>query len=185
MSDRVRVGMVGLGGWGKNLLRNFGTLRESDLRWCCDADEGTRASHQASYPNARFTASYDEVLADPEVEAVVLATPVPTHYELARRAILAGKHVLVEKPMTWTAAEAHDLRDLVADSGLVLMVGHLLRFHPGVEKLRELIDSGELGDVRYVYGNRQNLGVIREDENALWSLGVHDISVVQIGRAHV
>jgi len=178
VSDRVRVGMVGLGGWGKNLLRNFGTLRESDLRWCCDADEETRASYQASYPNARFTASYDEVLADPEVEAVVLATPVPTHYELARRAVLAGKHVLVEKPMTWTAAEAHDLRDLVADSGLVLMVGHLLRFHPGVEKLRELIDSGELGDVRYVYGNRLNLGRIRPDENVLWSLGVHDISVV-------
>ena len=109
---------------------------------------------------------------------MVLATPVPTHFELARRAILAGKHVMVEKPMTWTAAEARELRDLVSGSGLVLMVGHLLRFHPGVEKLRDLIDSGELGDVRYVYGNRLNLGRIRPDENVLWSLGVHDISVV-------
>ena len=109
---------------------------------------------------------------------MVLATPVPTHFELARRAILAGKHVMVEKPMTWTAAEARELRDLVAGSGRVLMVGHLLRFHPGIEKLRELIDTGELGDVRYVYGNRMNLGRIRSDENVLWSLGVHDISVV-------
>ena len=133
-----------------------------------------RRGHRASatpppYPDARFTASYDELLADPDLRAVVLATPVPTHFELARRAILAGKHVMVEKPMTWTAAEAHELRDLVSGSGRVLMVGHLLRFHPGVDKLRELIDSGELGDVRYVYGNRLNLGIIRQDENALWS----------------
>jgi len=178
VSERIAVGMVGLGGWGKNLLRNFGTLPESDLRWCCDADEATRALHAPAYPQARFTASYDEVLADPDVRAVVLATPVPTHFELARRAILAGKHVMVEKPMTWTAAEAHELRDLVSGSGLVLMVGHLLRFHPGIEKLRELIDTGELGEVRYVYGNRLNLGTIRADENVLWSLGVHDISVI-------
>ena len=97
---------------------------------------------------------------------------------MARAAIEAGKHVMVEKPMTWKASEARELRDLVHRSGLVLMVGHLLRFHPGVEKLRSLIDSGELGDVRYVYGTRVNLGVIREHENVLWSLGVHDISVV-------
>ena len=128
----VTVGMVGLGGWGKNLLRNFGSLPGADLRWCCDADEATRAAHAPAHPGARFTASYDELLADPDLQAVVLATPVPTHFELARRAILAGKHVMVEKPMTWTAAEARELRDLVSGSGLVLMVDHLLRFHPGV-----------------------------------------------------
>ena len=178
MSARVTVGMVGLGGWGKNLLRNFGTLPASDLRWCCDSDESTRAAHAPAHPGARFTESFDDLLSDPDLQAVVLATPVPTHFELARRAILAGKHVMVEKPMTWTAAEARELRDLVSGSGLVLMVDHLLRFHPGVEKLRDLIDTGELGDVRYVYGNRLNLGRIRPDENVLWSLGVHDISVV-------
>jgi len=178
VTDRITVGMVGLGGWGKNLLRNFGTLPEADLRWCCDADEATRERYAAAYPNARFTATYDELLADPGLRAVVLATPVPTHFELARRAILAGKDVMVEKPMTWTAAEAYELRDLVSGSGRVLMVGHLLRFHPGVDKLRELVESGHLGDVHYVYGNRLNLGTIRPDENALWSLGVHDISVV-------
>ena len=178
MTTPVSVGVVGLGGWGKNLLRNFGALPGSDLRWCCDADEATRAAFAPAHPGARFTSSYDELLADPDLQAVVLATPVPTHFELARRAILAGKHVMVEKPMTWTGSEARELRDLVSGSGLVLMVDHLLRFHPGVEKLRELIDTGELGDVRYVYGNRLNLGRIRPDENVLWSLGVHDISVV-------
>jgi predicted dehydrogenase len=170
--------MVGLGGWGRNLLRNLDSLPDARLAWCCDADEGRRAAYEASHPDARFTGEIQQVLDDPDVEAVVLATPVPTHHQLARRALEAGKHVMVEKPMTWKAQEARDLRDVVDSTGLVLMVGHLLRFHPGVEKLRELIDSGELGSVRYVYGNRQNLGVIRPDENALWSLGVHDISVV-------
>ena len=178
MTERVTVGMVGLGGWGKNLLRNFAALPDADMRWACDADEGRRAAYQAAYPATRFAAELDDVLADPDVDAVVLATPVPTHHALARRAMEAGKHVMVEKPMAWSVEQARDLRDLAAETGRVLMVGHLLRFHPGVVKLRQLIDSGELGDVRYVYGNRQNLGVIREDENALWSLGVHDISVV-------
>ncbi len=178
MSEPVRVGMVGLGGWGKNLLRNFAALPQSDLRWACDADPGARAMYEPANPGVRFTADYRDLLSDPELEAVVLATPVPTHFELARQALDAGKHVLVEKPMTWRAAQARELRDLVRAANRTLMVGHLLRFHPAVDKLRELIDTGELGDVRYVYGNRLNLGVIREDENALWSLGVHDISVV-------
>jgi predicted dehydrogenase len=178
MSDPVGVGMVGLGGWGKNLLRNFALLPEANLLWACDSDDDTRASHAAAHPGTRFTANIEDVLDDPQVEAVVLATPVPTHFELARRAIEAGKHVMVEKPMTWRVSEARELRDIVNASDRVLMVGHLLRFHPGVDKLRSLIDSGELGEVRYVYGNRVNLGVIRENENALWSLGVHDISVV-------
>ena len=99
MTERVTVGMVGLGGWGKNLLRNFAALPDADLRWACDADEGRRAAYQASYPATQFTADLDDVLADPEVDAVVLATPVPTHHELARRAMEAGKHVMVEKPM--------------------------------------------------------------------------------------
>ena len=131
----MRVGVVGLGGWGKNLLRNFGTLPEADLRWGCDADPATRESTPA-YPQAHFTAELDDLLADPELEAVVLATPVPTHYELARRSLEAGKHVMVEKPMTFRAAEAHELREVVRRTGLTLMVGHLLRFHPAVDKLR-------------------------------------------------
>ncbi len=178
MSDRVSVGMVGLGGWGKNLLRNFGSLPQAELRYACDSSQSSREAYAPAHPGTIFTADYQQLLDDPTLDAVVLATPVPDHFEMARAAITAGKHVMVEKPMTWRAAEARELRTLVHSSGKVLMVGHLLRFHPGVEKLRALIDSGELGEIRYVYGTRVNLGVIREQENVLWSLGVHDISVV-------
>jgi predicted dehydrogenase len=118
------------------------------------------------------------VLADPEVEAVVVATPVPTHYALAKQALEAGKHVFVEKPPAMRGAEMAELVELSERRGLVLMPGHLLLYHPGVRKLSELVDSGELGDVLCIYGNRQNLGTIRKDENALWSLGVHDLSVI-------
>jgi predicted dehydrogenase len=178
VSGPVRVGMAGAGRWGRHLLRNFATLPGSDLRWICDADGDVLAERAAGLATARTTTEFDDLLSDPELEAVVLATPVPTHHDLARRALEAGKHVFVEKPMTFSAAEARDLREVVQRTGRTLMVGHLLRYHPGVVKLRELIDAGELGDVRYVYGNRVNLGTIRPDENALWSLGVHDVSVV-------
>ena len=118
------------------------------------------------------------MLADESVEAVVVATPVPTHYELARRALEAGKHVFVEKPPAMRGAEMEELCELAEERGLVLMPGHLLLYHPGVQKLKEIVDSGELGEVLYVYGNRQNLGTFRTNENALWSLGVHDLSVL-------
>ena len=178
MSERLRIGVVGLGYWGPNLARNFSQLPEAELAWCCDADRGVHARFTGQFPEARFTTELDDLLNDPSLGAVVVATPVPSHHAVARRALEAGKHVFVEKPLAWTVAEARELETLAAERGQTLMVGHLLRFHPAVVKLRELIESGELGDVLYVYGNRQNLGVIREDENALWSLGVHDISVV-------
>jgi predicted dehydrogenase len=170
--------MAGAGRWGRHLLRTFAALPASDLRWICDANPDILGERAAALPAARPTTEFGDLLADPELEAVVLATPVPTHHDLARQALEAGKHVFVEKPMTFSAAEARDLREVVQRTGRTLMVGHLLRYHPGVVKLRELIDAGELGDVRYVYGNRVNLGTIRPDENALWSLGVHDVSVV-------
>jgi len=118
------------------------------------------------------------MLADPDLDAVVVATPVPTHFELARRALEAGKHVLVEKPPAMTGSEMDELVSLAGERDLVLMPGHLLLYHPGVRKLRDMIVDGELGDVLCVYGNRQNLGIIRSNENALWSLGVHDLSVI-------
>jgi predicted dehydrogenase len=178
VSAPLRIGVVGLGYWGPNLARNFSQLPEAELAWCCDADESRHARFAAQFPESRFTTDLDDLLNDATLEAVVLATPVPTHHAVARRALEAGKHVFVEKPLAWTVAEARELEALAAERGLTVMVGHLLRFHPGVIKLRELIESGQLGEVLYVYGNRVNLGVIREDENALWSLGVHDISVV-------
>jgi predicted dehydrogenase len=171
----ARVGVAGLGHWGPNLARNFAEL--ADLAWLCDSDV-TKRELGARYPQARWTDTFDEMLSDPELEAVVVATPVPTHFDLARRALEAGKHVLVEKP---PAMRGHEMEELVALAGerdLVLMPGHLLLYHPAVQKLKELIDAGELGDVLCVYGNRQNLGIIRSNENALWSLGVHDLSVI-------
>jgi predicted dehydrogenase len=172
----ARVAQVGLGYWGKNLVRNFDELAE--LVWLCDASEELRTRFAERYPNAKVTADIEDVLNDDTVDAIVIATPVPTHYPLAKRALEAGKHVFVEKPPAMREAEMAELVALADDRGLVLMPGHLLLYHPGVHKLKELIDSAELGDVLCVYGNRQNLGKIRKDENALWSLGVHDLSVI-------
>jgi len=172
----TRIAVAGLGYWGPNLVRNFDELAE--LAWLCDLDDGLRERFAARYPNARVTADLDEVLADDRVDAVVVATPVPTHHALAKRALEAGKHVLVEKPPAMRAQEMNELVELAASRDLVLMPGHLLLYHPGVLKLKELVDAGDLGEVLCVYGNRQNLGIVRTNENALWSLGVHDLSVI-------
>jgi predicted dehydrogenase len=172
----TRVGVAGLGYWGPNLARNFDALGE--LAWICDRDPARRGEFAERYPRARHTGSYEEMISDPELDAVVVATPVPTHYELARSALAAGKHVLVEKPPAMRAVEMDELVRLARERDLVCMPGHLLLYHPGVQKLKELVDDGALGDVLCVYGNRQNLGIIRRDENALWSLGVHDLSVI-------
>ncbi|HKU55866.1 MAG TPA: Gfo/Idh/MocA family oxidoreductase [Gaiellaceae bacterium] len=177
MSAPVRIGQAGLGYWGRNLARNFDEL--ADLRRLCDASEERRAEFADRYPGATVTGDFDDLLAADDVDAVVIATPVPTHYPLAKAALEAGKHVFVEKPPAMRAAEMEELVGLAEARGLVLMPGHLLLYHPGVQKLKEIVDSGELGDVLVVYGNRQNLGKIRKDENALWSLGVHDLSVIQ------
>jgi predicted dehydrogenase len=172
----TQIGVVGLNYWGPNLVRNFGEL--ADLTWLCDLSEEHLAPMAARYPNARATRSFGDLLADDALDAVVIATPVPTHYALAKQALEAGKHVFVEKPPAMHAAEMDELVQIAADRDLVLMPGHLLLYHPGVAKLKELIDSGELGDVLCVYGNRVNLGIVRSNENALWSLGVHDLSVI-------
>jgi predicted dehydrogenase len=173
---RIRVGQAGLGYWGRNLARNFDDL--TDLRWLCDASEERRAEFAERYPDAQITGDFEEMLAADDVDAVVIATPVPTHYPLARAALEAGKHVFVEKPPAMRIAEMEELIALASSRGLVLMPGHLLLYHPAVQKLKELVEDGELGEVLVVYGNRQNLGKIRKDENALWSLGVHDLSVI-------
>jgi predicted dehydrogenase len=172
----TRVAHAGVGGWGKNVVRVVGEL--ADLAWVCDTDELRRAEYAERYPSARFTGSFEEVLEDDTVEAVVIATPVPTHYGLAKQALEAGRHVFVEKPPAMQGEEMEELVELARSRGCVLMPGHLLLYHPGLRKVKELVDSGDLGDVACVYGNRQNLGVIRSKENALWSLGVHDLSVI-------
>ena len=172
----VRVGQAGLGEWGKNLARNFADL--ADLVWLADPADGKAEEFRSRYPQARWAESFEEMLEDATLDAVVVATPVPTHYELAKLALEAGKHVFVEKPPAMKSAEIDELVSIAEERDLVLMPGHLLLYHPGVLKLKELVDGGELGEVLMVYGNRQNLGVIRKHENALWSLGVHDLSVI-------
>jgi predicted dehydrogenase len=172
----VKVAVAGLGHWGKNLVRNFDEL--ADLVRLTDASPEVREAFASRYPNATMSQDFDELVSDPDVEAVVVATPVPTHYSLAKQALLAGKHVFVEKPPAMRGEEMEELVAIAEERDLTLMPGHLLLYHPGVAKLKELVETGELGDVLCIYGNRQNLGIIRKDENALWSLGVHDLSVI-------
>jgi predicted dehydrogenase len=158
------------------VARNFADL--TDLAWLCDVDDGYREEAAARHPETRWTGRFDDLLEDESLEAVAIATDVPTHFPLAKQALEAGKHVFVEKPPAMRGVEMDELVALAETHELVLMPGHLLLYHPGVQKLKELIDSGELGDVLYLYGQRVNFGVIRSHENALWSLGVHDLSVI-------
>jgi predicted dehydrogenase len=180
MSEQaLRVGVVGLGYWGPNLARNFAAIPGCELAYLCDADDAARDRAARSFPAARATSELADLLADPSLDAVVLATPVPTHAELAVRVLEAGKHCFVEKPLAQSVADAERAVAAAQVSGRLLMVGHLLEYHPGVRTLKDLTDSGELGDqIFYIYGNRLNLGKLRADENALWSLGAHDVSVV-------
>src|SRR4051812_5278218 len=174
----LRVAVAGLGYWGPNIARNFAALPGAELAWCCDASAANRERVAPMFPHARLAADLAEVLADDTVDAVALATPVPTHAELAIRVLEAGKHCFVEKPMAQSGGEAEAVVAAATAADRVLMVGHLLEYHPGVIKLKQLIDDGELGRVLYIYGNRLNLGKLRADENALWSLGAHDVSVL-------
>jgi predicted dehydrogenase len=175
--ETVRVGVAGLGYWGPNLARNLGLIPGCEVTWLCDASEEARLRLAGAFPAARATAELDQLLADPELDAVVLATPVPTHADLAVRVLEAGKHCFVEKPLATSAADAERAVAAASRAERILMVGHLLEYHPAVTRLKELIDSGELGELYYIYGNRLNLGKLRADENALWSLGAHDVSV--------
>jgi predicted dehydrogenase len=174
----IRIGVVGLGYWGPNLARNFAAIEGCELSWLCDASPEARERLAASFPSARATGDLDDLLNDPELDAVVLATPVPTHAELAIRVAESGKHCFVEKPLATTALDAEAAVAAAERAGKLLMVGHLLEYHPAIHRLKELLDEGELGDLYYVYGNRLNLGKLRSEENALWSLGAHDVSVV-------
>ncbi len=178
MPDSLKIGLVGLGYWGPNVARNFDALAGCDLTWCCDADEAQREKWGKVYRETKFTPDLDDLLSDEGLDAIVVTTPVPTHAAMVEAVVGAGKHCFVEKPLAQNLADAEKIVGLAEDAGKVLMVGHLLEYHPGIVQLREMVESGELGDVRYIYGQRLNLGQLRYDENALWSLGPHDVSVV-------
>jgi predicted dehydrogenase len=174
----IRVGVAGLGYWGPNLARNFAAIAGCEVAWLCDGDPAALERAGALVPAARRTADLGELLADPGLDAVALATPVPTHAELAETVVRAGKHCFVEKPLAQTVEGAERAVAAADETGRTLMVGHLLEYHPGVAKLKEIAAAGELGDIHYIYSNRLNLGKLRADENALWSLGAHDVSVL-------
>jgi predicted dehydrogenase len=171
----VAIGVVGLGYWGPNLARNFAAVEECELRWCCDAVPERAAK---APPGTRVTTDLGDLLSDGDLDAVVVATDVPSHARLAIEVLRAGKHCFVEKPLAHSGVEAAAVVEEAAVADRILMVGHLLEYHPGIVKLKEILDSGELGEVYYVYSNRLNLGQIRDRENALWSLGAHDVSVL-------
>jgi predicted dehydrogenase len=174
----VALGVVGLGYWGPNLARNVAATPGARLAWCCDSDPAARERAAAAHPGTRVTSSLDDLLADDALDGVLLATPVPTHGSLAVAVLQAGKHCFVEKPLAQSVAQAELALAAARASDRLLMVGHLLEYHPGVVALAALIDAGELGDVHYIYSNRLNLGVLRSSENALWSLGAHDVAVI-------
>ena len=174
-ADRC-VAVVGCGYWGKNLVRNFAGLRA--LRWICDEDDSALDAQKEVAPGVGRTQSFQEVLADDQVKGVVIATPAGLHFSQARQALEAGKDVFVEKPLALRYAEGKELVDLARERKAVLMVGHILDYHPAVVLLKKVVHDGELGKVRYIYSTRLNLGKVRQVENILWSFAPHDISII-------
>lgn len=171
----MSIAVIGCGYWGKNLVRNFSQL--GTLSMVCDATDAGRAAATQLAPAARIVADYDEVLQS-DVLGVVIATPAETHFDLVRRALEAGKDVFVEKPLALRLAQGRALAEMAARSGRILMVGHVLEYHPGVQLLTKLVHEGALGKVQYVYSNRLSLGKIRREENILWSFAPHDVAVI-------
>ena len=176
--DVLNVAVVGAGYWGKNLVRNFATAKRCNLKYVCDLDEKLLAVQKKLFPSIETLTSLDDVLGDGEVDAVVVATDVPSHFKIAQKSLEAGKHTYVEKPLTSKACEAKTIVELAREKNLKLMVGHLLEYHPAVAYLKGLIDQGKLGQPYYMYTQRVNLGIVRRNENAWWSLAPHDISVI-------
>ncbi|MGP1675417.1 MAG: Gfo/Idh/MocA family protein, partial [Candidatus Limnocylindrales bacterium] len=164
----VQLAQVGLGYWGPNLARNFANVEGAELAVLCDAEPARLERMGRQIPGARRVADFGAVLADDTIDGVVIATPVNTHFAMAERALRAGKHVLVEKPLATTSAECEVLIALAEERDLRLMVGHVFVYNPAVRRVKEIIDSGELGDIYYIYSQRLNLGQVRQDVNAMW-----------------
>lgn len=173
---RGGVALVGCGYWGKNVARNLALLGALD--WVVDESPKVLASVKQAYPGVKTSPSIERVLKEPKVQALAIASPAALHHAMTRAALLAGKDVFVEKPLALEVAEAEELIALARRKRRVLMVGHILEYHPAILKLKELVDAGELGEIHYVYSNRANLGKVRQEENILWSFAPHDIDVI-------
>ena len=177
--DPVRTAVVGLGYWGPNLIRNLNDLEDAELRWICDLDPSRLETFGRRYPTVRCTRDFDDLLADPELEAIAIATPVSTHYPLALAALEAGKHVFIEKPLAASVQEGQELVAAAADRELTLMPGHTFLYSPPVNMIRDLIHGGELGDIYFISMSRVNLGLHQSDVSVAWDLGPHDFSILR------
>ncbi|TSA53760.1 MAG: gfo/Idh/MocA family oxidoreductase [Planctomycetaceae bacterium] len=173
------ISQIGVGYWGPNLLRNLIANKDCSVKSVVDISGDRRDFVKDLYPRVRVTGNVDDILSDPEIDAVVIATPVAEHFDLAMKALAAGKHILVEKPMATSVEEVEQIGEAARQKNLIAMVGHTFLFNPAVHYVKKLIDSGEIGDIRYIYSQRINLGRIRSDVDALWNLGPHDISIIQ------
>ena len=178
MKKRIRVGVVGCGYWGPNLIRNFRSLPNCHLKVMCDLDEGRLAHLNMLYPEVARETSFERLVNDPDIDAIAVATSVRSHFPMARKCLLAGKHVLVEKPMACSTAECEELIAIAARMGLVLMVGHTFLYSEPVRKIKEIVDNHDIGDLRYISARRLNLGLFQKDINVAWDLAPHDISII-------
>ncbi len=174
----INVGLIGVGDWGKNLLRNFANLKDCRVAFVCDPDEKNLKKAARQFPHLDFCQDYKNAIAEDQIQAVVIATPPATHFEIAKEAISAGKDIFVEKPLVLNSDEGESLCELAEGKNQILMVGHIMLYHPATLRLKKYIEQGELGEVRYIYSTRINLGKVRQEENALWSFAPHDISVI-------
>jgi predicted dehydrogenase len=191
------IAVVGCGYWGPNLIRNFSSLPECKVKYACDIDQNRLSHIESVYPGIGSTTEFDQVIDDPEIDVVTIATPVRFHYEMAKKALKAGKHAFIEKPMASSAAECRELLDLAEDKSLTILIGHTFVYSPPVRKIKEIIGNGDLGEIQYISARRLNLGLFQTDINVAWDLAPHDISIILYtmgkspisvncqGRAHV
>jgi predicted dehydrogenase len=176
--NRPRVAVIGCGYWGHNLIRNFAELKEVELKAVCDFNLPAMARVKRRYPAVDLVSEYQDIIADPTIDAVVIATPVSTHYPLARKALNAGKHVLVEKPLATSSVQVLELIEIAERRKKVLMVDHTFLYTGAVRRMKSLIDAGEIGDLLYFDSVRISLGLVQSDINVLWDLGPHDFSIM-------
>jgi predicted dehydrogenase len=178
MTKQIRIGVVGCGYWGPNLMRNFRSLPDCSLEMMCDLSEQRLKHLKGLYPEVTGETNFDHLLNGAGLDAIVIATAVKSHYSMAKASLMAGKHTFIEKPMASSSAECEELVQIAAQKGLVLMVGHTFLYSPVVKKIKEIVESGDLGDIRYIAARRLNLGLYQKDINVAWDLAPHDISII-------
>jgi len=178
MSNQTNVGVVGCGYWGPNLIRNFRGLPNCRMKTMCDVSEDRLKHLRSLYAEVEAITSYEDLLKDPEIDAIAVATSVRFHYPMAKAALLAGKHTFIEKPMASSTAHCEELVELAKKQGLTLMVGHTFLYSPAVRKIKEIVDNGDIGEIRYISARRLNLGLFQKDINVAWDLAPHDISII-------